>query len=568
MPLFLILPTMNLSTTKPTVLPRARWIKFWGISLLFLLQQQIHAQTPAIPSFPFSNTADEGCRSCYDTVKFLMVQRIFDLSLLLPEWKPVVDWAHVEAVEGIVVPYNEEYTGTHVSQEDFSAYHYTHDFGFNVRPDSAFRRLLARRIYTGFEVEHPTGHIDTAIDDNIHVEWESGLGIDSQDNPCAEANRRGESCGFFSAGHQRGEVIWNWPSMGDWVHCEGTWIWDRGHPPARTELHPLRFCATKRAMLSKIPITPQSTDSVLATRVDLFASGDGGALHNNRASRPSYGHATQMSQQDYVFDLPLDMPKLSQDVTRPMTPIPLLKYRFETQRGDTYTGEAKIVEQENGLRITIPWKGLADDLVFARTLYCWWENEDRKAVIPEAQAIDIHFDKIHFKQRKDVTSRPEKVLWIEAGGQYYCLNEFVKGENIFRDGEAKTYRRDWKIDKTLRVYAPAGSVFRVHVGGWENDGISRMYGDLMDPEMPCTKATKKAFHKHLWAATPFGLHGCLDDLIGEVHDFHAVDTLPEMLEIEVKSYGRDNELEQCPGANIEQNGVFTLWYSIRKVKEE
>jgi hypothetical protein len=516
-----------------------------------------------IPDFPFSSTSDHGCHSCIDTVQFLWVQRIYDIGLLLPEWNPVVDWDHVEAVEGIVVPYDTTYTGTHVSQEDFSAYHYTHDFGFNVLPDAPYRRLLARRIYTGHEIEHPVGHPDTLIDRNLHVEWESGLAIDADDNPCAEANRRGESCGFFSAGHQRREVIWNWPSMGDWVHCEGVWIWDRGHPPARTELHPLRLCATRRAMRAYVPATASGRDSVHAMQIDIFASGDGGALYNNRADAVPFAHKTPMSSKDYAFDVPVDwLPDHSNSSTQAT-----LRYRIETHRGDTYTGAFAVAANGKSVHVTIPWQQVADDAIFARTVFVWWENAGAQRIEPATQTYEIHFQDLHFTQRKDVLSRPEKVMWLEAGGQYLCLNEFIEGQNIMRDGQAKTYNRDWKIDLKLRVHAMPGQVFRVHVGGWENDGVSRVYGQLLDPDMPCTKASKKLLHSHLWPATPFTMHGCLDDLIGEVHDFYSTDTLPAFLQVETKSTGRDNELEPCPGANTEQNDVFTVRYSIRRLED-
>jgi hypothetical protein len=248
-----------------------------------------------------------------------------------------------------------------------------------------------------------------------------------------------------------------------------------------------------------------------------------------------------------------------------------MRYREVIHDGDTYTGAFHLGGARDGsheaMRIQIPWRSVADTAVFARTIYCWWEIPKALPQPPQAQCYEVHFQKIHFAQRKDILSRPEKVIWLEAGGQYLCLNEFIKGDDIFEDDEAKTYRRDWDIDLKLRVYAVPGQQFRVHAGGWENDGLSRVFGDLLDPLLPCTRETKKAFHKHLWPATPFGLHGCLDDLIGEVHDFHAVDTLPDLLEVVSHSKGRDNELEQCPGANIAQNDVFTLWYTIRRVSE-
>ena len=527
-----------------------------GNLLLFglLFPLVIQAQ---VPDFPLSTTAGQGCKTCIDTVRVLMFKKIYDLSPLLPEWNPVVDWNHIEAVEGIVEKASSTYYGNHVSQEDFSAYHFTHDFGFNVRPDSAYRRVLARRVYTGHEIDHPSDHADTVINQSIHVEWESGLAASNEGNLCAEANRRGESCGFFSAGHKRGEIIWNWPTIGDWVHCEGVWIWDRGHPPAYTELHPLRMVATRRAMGAYIPRFAGANDSIFATEIDIFASGDGGALLNNRSGQPEFVRKATMNDRDYQFTaFPI--------VARP-SPSSELRWRAETRPGDNFEGFFEVQNNGASLSFTIHWTGQPDTAVFARTVYCWWE-ENNQVQKPQFNVYEIRFESIYFNQRKDITSRPEKVLWLEAGGQYFCINEMIEGDDIFKEGEAKTFRREWNVGKSLFIYAQPGQNFRVHVGGWESDGISRVFGHLLNPDMECTRAAKKEIHKHLWPATPFGLHGCLDDLIGEVHDIKEVDQLGEFQEFEAMSFGGESELEPCPGANTIQNDVFRLRYSIRKVK--
>jgi hypothetical protein len=88
---------------------------------------------------------------------------------------------------------------------------------------------------------------DTILHPTLHCEWECGLGMANRINPVAGYNDAGQSGGFFSAGHQMGDVIWNWPACGDWAHVEGMFVWDRGHPPSEAEIHPVRFAAFKRA---------------------------------------------------------------------------------------------------------------------------------------------------------------------------------------------------------------------------------------------------------------------------------------------------------------------------------
>src|SRR5207249_4478281 len=112
--------------------------------------------------------------------------------------------------------------GPHVSFEDVPFTHYTHDFCFHVRPDATpdnrFTNLLGIQVdpKTKKETQQPT----------IEVEWECGLAASNDGNICAPLNRKGDSAGFYSAGHKRREVLWNWPTANDWVHVVGQWLWD------------------------------------------------------------------------------------------------------------------------------------------------------------------------------------------------------------------------------------------------------------------------------------------------------------------------------------------------------
>ena len=523
---------------------------------------RMHAQT--IPYYPLSTLADEGCHECKDTVKFLFIKRVFDLSLLLPEWKPVVNFHHTEVLEGTVDRWSETFIGCHVSQVDFSGYHYTHDYGFDVIPDKGYDKICARRIYNGSEEGHTAGSgheagkADTILQRTVHVEWESGLTSGNKGNPCAEANKRGESCGFFTAGHKRREKIWNWPTVGDWVHVEGLWIWDRGHPPGRTELHPLRLCVTRRAQPEWVAKSVGSKDSLHATRFDLFCSGDGGALNNNRKGVPPFVKRSKMGPRNYEFTLRPNQARPSKDA--------VLRYRILTRPGDTYAGQLNVQMEGDSMLCSIPWYYVEDDAVFARSMYAWWENPTEEAFPLEGvHRYEVKVDRLYFNRRKDGLSRPELVLYLEVAGDFLNLNEFVDGPNVLKSGAASSYRRKFPVDLTFQVSLKDGVPFRIHVGGWEADGISRAIGHLIDPASPCTDATKKMFHKHLWPATPFGLRGCLDDDIGEIHDFYRPDTLPNYLEVMTKSSGDHESYEQCPGVNTDPNDVFRAWYSIRRL---
>ncbi len=170
---------------------------------------------------PLSSEANIGFENCPDTIfNFLGLRKVLDISILLPAWYPVISYTDITQLEGTVIPKpNSKHIDTHVSPSDFPFHHYTHDFTFNVAPDKTddnrYTNLLANRIFTeGKKGEEIT---DTILMDYVHVEWESGLGAYNDGNPCSEKNNLGNSCGFFTAGHKRRDVIWNWPTLGDWV---------------------------------------------------------------------------------------------------------------------------------------------------------------------------------------------------------------------------------------------------------------------------------------------------------------------------------------------------------------
>ena len=167
------------------------------------------------------------------------------------------------------------------------------------------------------------------------------------------------------------------------IHVEGYWIWDRGHPPAVTEIHPPRLVATQRNLLSMLTF-PSEPGFVLATKTDVFASGDGGALNNNRSGVPSYVRPVPMSEKDYTFKITHNVP--------PPTASAQLHWSYTQQAGDSF-GRDPIISQDTEtlpdgtvrrlprVTVTLPWhsRGAADTAVFARTFYVWWSTGDNTA---------------------------------------------------------------------------------------------------------------------------------------------------------------------------------------------
>lgn len=523
-----------------------------------------------VPFQPHSDAANQDCKPCMDTLKILFLKRIYDVGLLLPEWKSVTDPHFVAEMEGVVIQNPKHLNSCHVSPIDYSAYHYTHDFGFDVLPDKDSEWILARRIYHGHETdvgqaEKKTQETesmkdaspDTIVQYSMHVEWESGLAASNKGNPCRDANCAGKSAGFFSAGHERMEPLWNWPTLGDWVHLEGQWIWDRGHPPARTEIHPIRFCAVRRNLPDLIAT---ASDSVFATRVDLFASGDGGALYNNRKNVPDFVTPVRMSDKDYAVKVRPALPRPSAEAK--------LRYSILKRPGDTHTARLSLEfgadDKGDFLQIAFPWKNLPDSLILARTVYFWWDTPKGISADYKIHTYQISFDQLKFHQRKEFSSRSEFRIFFEAGGQWFFLNEFLDCDDILHGKRSNTYRKKWAMGQKVTVHVPDDRNFRVHVGGWEADGINRSFGQLLNPHAPCNRATKKAMHKHLWAATPFAFRGCLDDAIGEVQLLLNPQNAVEGDHL-APSTGPIEKYDQCPCVRGIQEGVFDLSYRLDRL---
>jgi hypothetical protein len=208
-----------------------------GVSGTPALIQASPFEVPAVrPRRHRSPEADANRGECWVDVSIagFDIDRV-DVGRVYPEWV-AVEGNDAVILEGEVAASDGPYPGPHVSFEDWPTSHYTHDFTVHVRPDLAPDNRYTNLL--GIQV-HRDGH--KSRQDLIEVEWETGLAASNDGNPLQGPNTSGDSGGFFSAGHRRRETIWNWPTIRDRVHLEGLWIWDRGHPPAETEIHPPRL---------------------------------------------------------------------------------------------------------------------------------------------------------------------------------------------------------------------------------------------------------------------------------------------------------------------------------------
>jgi hypothetical protein len=525
--------------------------------LLVLIFHYTQAQYP-LPVRCCSTQSEDGFSTCLDTISIFKFRQVYDLGVMLPSWIPIVDKNYIAVVEGRV-PFNpvSGSHGPHVSSEDLPFYHYSHDVNFGVIPDQTadnrYTNLLPLMVY------HNADGNDTILQNYLGIEWECGLGMCNRVNPLGSDNNAGRSGGFFSAGHEKGNLIWAWPTVGDWVHVEGHYVWDRGHPPSKAEIHPARFVATRRALPERIMIGDSSIK--FATRVDIFASGDGGALLNNRYNSASFVKRVNMSSKDYEFTVSTDLPRPSANAK--------LRYTLTRHSGDNFS-QYELVETNDDsatAKILIPWKTKnANDLeIYARTIYLYW---DEGRGVRETLPVDIYkvkFTALKFRHINDHLSKAEVRLFANVGSDWIFLNDFYgKKDKILTKGLGKTRKHNWTLTNEFTVYVPRGKSFRVYLGGWEVDGVDFLAGDILDPNSPCDRKTKRFIKKKLFSIKNMLFKGCLDDNYGEITNLHSYDKLGRIDHFTNSPKEGKND-DPCPFSKFDLKDRVFLSYTIEKL---
>ncbi|MBZ5637184.1 MAG: hypothetical protein LAO51_00355 [Acidobacteriia bacterium] len=438
--------------------------------------------------------------------------------------------------------------------------------------------------------------------DDVEVEWEVGVGADNDSNPCHSANESGNSCGYFSQGHTRRELIWQWPTAGDHVHVEGFWIFDRGHAPASTEIHPPRLVAIQRQLPSMFGPSVSTSNFVVATKTDVFASGDGNALNNNRSGAPSFVRRVPMGEKDYTFKITHNVP--------PPGPTARLNAAFVLHDGDTFPANPLISQDSetlpNGsvhflpsMTVTIPWNSQAapDTAVFARTFYVWWSTGDNTADLTVNHGVQADYHPRIFKVTPDyVLMDPgandmlepgtgqgdmELRVFVEVAGNWLFLNELASDDvgNILEDGlgDADDHTEDGVvIDRRggglnpwqFTLVLPPGGKFRIHTDGWEADGINEVFGNLIDPNVACDCSFQDQFNNLFGLGTY--LSGGRDDPIGEVNHLFSCENADAELGSTHATFVREQAgggiwSDDITGDTVNQNGVYQFQFNIQEL---
>jgi hypothetical protein len=514
-----------------------------------------NAQYPAFHHY--STESDIGHQPCYDTLHVFSYKRGYEIGVILPSWQDIIGEDYVAIGEG-TIKYNPNDGSdcSHVSHEDLPFYHYTHDMCFDIIPDATpdgrYTNLLPYLVNI-----HPDGSRDTTLQSSLGIEWECGIAGGNKMNPCAKLNNEGKSCGGCTGGHGRGDIIWQWPTYGDWIHVEGLYVWDRGHPPANAEIHPARLMAIRRFLPGKIK-TPDSTYKY-ATRMDIYANGDGGAMNNERTDAKPYIRHTQMSSKDYEFSYQVNLTKPS--------PSAILKVIVEKHKGDTYPMDEKItVGASGGITVKILWQSMKipDDVVYGRTIYASWNEGSGTSDTIDEYKIDL--TKLYLKKLSEMGDKAEMRLFANVGSDWIFLNDFFpKGGKILSRGLGETFKKRWTLTNNFTVYVPRGKAFRVFMSGWEADGVDFLMGDIMDPASLCDATTKRFFKKRFFNIRNMLLRGCEDDEMGEMSAAHRypVGIIPTTFQL---SPAAGMSSDPCPFSKYTLKDRYFITYNVSLVK--
>lgn len=490
-----------------------------------------------------------------------------------------------EILEGVVIK-----KGAEVASSDFPTSHYTNDICFDVKPDPQYFFLMGAT-YTlrypntaagrncveleqqlrvaqhnlsiaavpkkGFyrdqikrireellSCQNTKVIVENDYQKEIEVEWESGLGQDgSNDNPAVIENRKGNSFGFSTEGHTKGDVIWNWPTVDDRVHVEGIWIWDRGHN-APTEIHPPHFLAVQRKLpvsftlgSDDIPvINNEPTDKFMGTRVDVFASAQGSLMWNNKGLE-SYSQTVNMKRKDYSFTIkqPFSPPSVGHMHHS------VLRCKYIKQKADNFPAEPIMVVVGNRVEVTIPWKtaSVSNDAIFARSFVVYWEDLSEMVGGATSKVLDTEKPKLYHVEIIKVNlltkmdgdgdgddgignhNYGDFRIFCNVGSNWIMLNEFdsaaMNTDNIFRHGLGKALGKStFQTYKSFNVYVAnkASAGFRISACGWEADAVNAMLmGRVLNEYSRDGEPLNKLFGENVTALDDGGR---ADDGIGKI----------------------------------------------------
>jgi hypothetical protein len=314
------------------------------------------------------------------------------VSVPLPEFGWVyVDNNKFRDVTGTVVE-------SEVSHTDFASEHDSHDQNTKITVDPQYRDLLS--FVNDLDLDHPIP-ANPPPPKQMEIEWETGT-------------RHGEKHGD---GANPIFPKWAWPSVGDRVWVNGSFIYDVGHSQEKdgikrykSEIHPPRAFATMRDELLPLPGTGDTPVPVTAT--DLYIHGDGGYATDvlNRGSAVVYNgdlspDDTNPINTNFHFDIHL-----------PPRPSPSAVYAYTVVDGPGNTKTIHVDPQfdwtdatratDPVVHVTIPLggTGISPHDVYARRIKVGWVYAPQAP--DEVHHLKVTLDKMVLHDDKSLDPDP------------------------------------------------------------------------------------------------------------------------------------------------------------------
>lgn len=460
---------------------------------------------------------DRGCRE----------GGIHDWHLISPEYTPVFPSDPQVQVEGIVVE-------SHVSHADLPSDHTSHDSNFHVLLDPPFYNLNSlsnEHLNPLYLQQTPTPLPSQSSPLIMEMEWEIGT------------TNNGETDRFPKE---------FWPSASDRVWMMGRYIFDCGHPPPHTELHPPTAVAFTHFEPLIIPSAGQLP--VLAAKTSVYIHGQGG-----------------------YFDTPVGGRTYEFDVVLPPKPSP--SSRLVTQIIDTpFGGPAPIITgplsgpgpSDNHIHVNYDLKSVPASATgkFGSHIAAGWTDPAQTNVY---HRVRVSFESIvmtpsiNARLDRQVTCCPFRTtlphtwnnLWVGVNGQYIELlgpnkGPFTDPTKPGSNPSPNSRQLSNSFIDTIIADNGLASTLNIKTTGWLSSEMDTCFGD---------------FHPHLPSAVPpvsewIHFYSCSHantdpESLGSVNKQYTIGTINKQNMVRPTHY-------ECSGPNLEYGGrcEFILGYEI------
>ena len=365
---------------------------------------------------PSSNGKARGCRT----------GGVHEINRVRPEW------VSVRANDAAQVVYGDVRTST-VAANDFPFSHFSHDWNWDLVPDPAYQFLVG------------TANGRSGGSRKMDMEWEEK---------------------FLPAAFR--------PAVGDRAWMLGRWVFDCGHPPYETEIHPPKAVAFTRVAPT---ILPGDSAPSLTNKTFIWITGRGGYY-----DRP-------VARQDYDFDITLPpRPQLQVQqskangaaVVTPPVAFGAEPARAILARVGSVTPVLSYVPAGNPTKVHVhyPLAAVRDsnpNRQFGAIIAAGWREQSLGRAYRQ---MCVKFENIQVLHDHDPIGSGEWRIRLFAGQQWVPISaRAASALNDVDDGQTVALHdaNDHRCSAIFNVTDQGGS-FRIGTTGWESDAIDGLFG--------------------------------------------------------------------------------------------